>query len=403
MVDTSTRHPERIDYAWVDQQSELDRVLEALLGVDRYALDTEFHRERTYFPRIALVQIAWADQVALIDPLAVDLTPFAEILDGPATIVLHAASQDLEVLLRSCGTVPRALFDTQIAAGFVGMSTPSLSSLVEHEFGIRLPKGDRLTDWLQRPLTPAQLDYAASDVAHLVELWRRLCEQLDGRGRLEWALDECDLMRSRARISRPPEEAWQRIKEARQLRGAALNVAKALAAWRERRAIEVDQPVRFVMADIAVVTIAQRAPTTPDELRSIRGVDDRLARGDTARQILEAVAVGKATPVEKSVPSHSHELGRELRPAVGLVSSWISQMARDADLDTTLLATRADLEALLRGDADARLATGWRAALVGEPIRRLVSGDASLAFDGDGGLVLEERSGQALTTPEPPR
>jgi ribonuclease D len=380
----------------ITDQAEFDSLVESLRTEDVMALDTEFHRERTYFPRIALVQLAWQDEVALVDPLAVDLTPLAAVLDGPTTTVVHAASQDLEVLLRSCGTVPRILFDTQIAAGFVGMSTPSLSSLVEREFGVRLPKGDRLTDWLQRPLTAAQIDYAASDVVHLVELWRRLTAQLESRGRLSWAMDECELMRTRARISRPPEDAWQRIKEARQLRGTTLNIAKAVAAWRERRAIAVDQPVRFVMADIAVVTIAQRAPTTPEQLRSIRGVDDRHAKGDTASGLLAAVAEGKATPVQKSTRPAVAELSRELRPAVGLVSSWVSQMARDSDLDTALLATRADLEALLRGDDDARLATGWRAELVGEPIRRLVSGDASLAFDGNGELVLEERSGVPL-------
>lgn len=377
--------------------AEFASLIDTLRPEPIVALDTEFHRERTYFPRIALVQLAWADQVALIDPLAVDLGPLAEILDGPATTVIHAASQDLEVLLRSCGTVPRVLFDTQIAAGFVGMSTPSLSSLVEREFGTRLPKGDRLTDWLQRPLTAAQLDYAASDVVYLVELWRRLTEQLDARGRLPWAAAECELLRGRARMSRPPEDAWQRIKEARQLRGSTLNVAKAVAAWREHRAIEVDQPVRFVMADIAVVTIAQRAPTTADQLKSIRGVDDRHARGETARQLLDAVAEGKAAPVEKRKGPAPSELSRELRPAVGLVSSWISQMARDVELDTTLLATRSDLESFLRGDPDSRLATGWRAELVGGPIRRLVEGDASLAFDGEGGLVLEERSRRPIT------
>jgi len=383
----------------ITEQSEFDSLVESLRAEPVVALDTEFHRERTYFPRIALVQLAWSDEVAIVDPLSVDLMPLASVLDGPGTIAIHAASQDLEVLLRSCGTVPRVLFDTQVAAGFIGMSTPSLSALVEREFGIKLPKGDRLTDWLQRPLTAGQLDYAAADVVHLVELWRRLSEQLEARGRLSWALDECELARAKARISRPPEEAWQRIKEARQLRGTALNVAKSVAAWRERRAIEVDQPVRFVMADIAVVTIAQRAPTTADELRSIRGVDDRHARGETARHLLDAVAEGLAAKVGKREGPATAELGRELRPAVGLVSSWVSQLARDADIDTTLLATRNDLEALLRGDADARLATGWRAELVGEPIRRLVSGDASLAFDGHGGLVLEERSRTPLVPP----
>jgi ribonuclease D len=388
-------------YTPIVDAAELADVVDELRSEPAVALDTEFHRERTYFPRIALLQLAWRDQVALVDPLAVDLTPLAEVLDSDTTTVIHAASQDLEVLIRSCGTAPRTLFDTQIAAGFLGMSNPSLGSLVEREVGVRLPKGDRLTDWLQRPLTEAQLSYAASDVAHLVGIYERQLDQLGARGRLSWARDECEAMRVRARVSRPPEEAWTRIKEARQLRGTARNVAQAVAAWRERRAIEVDQPVRFVLADLAIVAIAQRAPRTPEELRSIRGVDDRLAKGETARQVLEAVAEGLAAPVTRAEPTTNGEISRELRPAVGLVSSWISQLARDEDIDTALLATRADLEALLRGDADARLAQGWRGALVGEPIRRLIAGEASLAFDGQGGLVLEERSHRPFPPPAP--
>lgn len=373
--------------------AELAEVVAELRDEPVLALDTEFHRERTYFPKIALVQLAWRDRVAIVDPIAVDLAPLAEILEAPATTtVIHAASQDLEVLLRACGTVPRVLFDTQIAAGFLGMSNPSLGSLVEREVGIRLPKGDRLTDWLQRPLTPAQLSYAASDVAHLVEIHATQVAALEARGRLAWAEDECEALRVKARISRPPEEAWTRIKEARQLRGPARDVARAVAAWRERRAIEVDQPVRFVLADLAIVAIAQRAPRTPEDLRSIRGVDERHAKGETARQLLEAVAEGLASPIDRSEVPTNGEISRELRPAVGLVSSWISQLARDEGIDTALLATRSDLEAFLRGDADARLAEGWRGELVGEPIRRLIGGDAALAFDGRGGLVLEERS-----------
>lgn len=381
----------------ISDPARFGAVVDELRSESVVALDTEFHRERTYFPRIALVQLAWRDRVELVDPLVVDLSPLAAVLDSPeATIVVHAASQDLEVLLRCCGTVPRNLFDTQIAAGFLGMSNPSLGSLVEREVGVRLPKGDRLTDWLQRPLTETQLAYAASDVAHLVDIHARQVRALEERGRLQWALDECDALRDRARVNRPPEEAWSRIKEVRQLRGRARNVAVAVAAWRERRAMEVDQPVRFVLPDLAIVAIAQRAPTTPDELRSIRGVDDRHARGVVARQILAAVAEGAAAEVSRTEPASNGELSRELRPAVGLVSSWVSQLAREEQIDTALLATRSDLEALLRGDDDARLAQGWRAELVGEPIRRLVAGEASLAFDGQGGLVLEARSHEPL-------
>ncbi|MGY6499557.1 MAG: ribonuclease D [Acidimicrobiales bacterium] len=360
------------------------------------ALDTEFHRERTYFPRIAMVQLGWRDQVALVDPLAVDLEPLAQVLDSDTITVIHAASQDLEVLLRACGVVPRRLFDTQVAAGFLGMSAPSLSSLVEREVGVRLPKGDRLTDWLQRPLTPEQLDYAATDVVHLIDLWQKQCDALVARGRLGWADDEFEQVRRRAQVGRPPEDAWTRIKEARQLKGQAREIAKELAAWRERRAAEIDQPVRFVLPDLGVVAIAQRAPTTAETLRSVRGVDDRHARSEVGAQILAAVQRGSERPIERGESASSSSLARELRPAVSLVSSWVSQLARDEDLDTALLATRSDLEGFLRGDEDNRLAVGWRHALVGEPIKRLVEGRASLAFDGSGGLVLEARSGRSL-------
>ena len=179
------------------------------------------------------------------------------------------------------------------------------------------------------------------------------------------------------------------------MRGRARDVARAVAAWRERRAATVDQPPRFVLSDIAVVGIAQRAPTSADELARVRGVDDRLARGKLGAQILDAVRTGReAEPSEELEPPR--ELPRELRPAVSLVSAWVSQLAREEAIDTTLVATRADIEALLREDPEARLTEGWRAELVGEPIRRLVSGDAALAFEADGNLVLEERSRNPL-------
>lgn len=373
-------------------------LIEELRDEPVVALDTEFHRERTYFPKVALLQLAWRDQVAIIDPLAVDLEPFGEVLDSQATIVIHASSQDLEVLSRSCGTTPRNLFDTQIAAGFLGMSNPSLASLVEVHFGVHLPKASRLTDWLQRPLTEAQLSYAASDVLYLVELHEREISQLDSLGRLGWAEDECNTLLGKVQTTRPPETAWQKIKEARHLRGKAHDIARSVAAWRERRAIESDQPARFVLPDLAVVAIAQKAPTTPSELANIRGLDDRHRRGDYAIEITQAVREGQQTPFEVTRrPISNGELSKELRPAVSLVSSWISQLARDEGIDTAILATRSDLEALLRGDEDARLAVGWRAEMVGEPIRRLISGEASLAFSANGRLALEERSGRPVS------
>jgi len=379
-------------YRYVNTESQLEDVIAALADQPAYALDTEFHREKTYFPKLALVQLAWRGDLVLVDPLAVDLSPFRSVLESESTAVIHAADQDLEVLSLACGALPTVLFDTQIAAGFVGMSTPSLATLYERFLGVRVGKGDRLTDWLQRPLTDDQLNYAATDVVHLLEIHTMLTEDLLGRGRLQWALDECENQRLRSRGQRDPQEAYRRIKEARQLRGKARSVAQAVAGWRERRAAELDIPVRYVISDIAVLGIAQRPPRNRRDLEKIRGFDRGL-RDDVVIQLLDVV--GRALDAPDPAPAEvvmSVPLDRDLRPAVALISAWVSQMARDLEIDSTLLATRGDLEALLGEAPDARLRQGWRALLVGDPIRRLVSGEVAVAFAGDGELVIEERS-----------
>lgn len=377
---------------WIGTDAEFAEVIDELSTVPEFGVDTEFHREKTYYPQLALVQLSWDDQRVLVDPLAVDMAPFREPIEGPATVIMHAATQDLEVLDRACGALPRDLFDTQIAAGFVGHSLPALSALVERFYGVHLPKGDRLTDWLRRPLGADQRTYAASDVEFLLGLRAKLTAELEERGRLEWALQECEVLRNKGRVVRRPEDAWMRIKETRSLRGEAAGVARAVAAWRERRAAELDQPVRFILSDLAVVGIAQRRPKTPAELTRIRGVDDRVAKGRTGSDLIAAVAEGLDEPVARSA-TPSRELDRKLRPAVALVAAWVSQLSRDLEIETSLVATRADIEALLTEDPDARLSHGWRAELVGERIRRLVEGEAALAFDGHGNLVLEDRAG----------
>ncbi len=149
---------------WIDDDARFAAVVDELVEVEAYALDTEFHRERTYFPQLALLQLAWPGGSVLVDPLAVDLTPLAKVFAGPAVAVIHAASQDLEVLELACGSVPGVLFDTQVAAGFVGFSTPSLAQLLERLLKVQLPKADRLTDWLRRPLGHEAKVYAAGDV-----------------------------------------------------------------------------------------------------------------------------------------------------------------------------------------------------------------------------------------------
>ena len=289
------------------------------------------------------------------------------------------------------------MFDTQVAAGFVGYHGPSLGSLVEGELRVRLPKADRLTDWLRRPLDPDSLRYAAADVAHLLDVAVSLRRKLEARGRLAWAEDESEALRRRWPARRDPEEAWWRIKEARQLRGNAARIAQTLAAWRERLAIETDQPARFVLPDLALVGIAQRPPRRLDDLRNVRGLDGRHLRGGHGEAILAAIEQALAMPASAlRLPQSRHELDRDLRPAATVASAWVAQLARDLDVDTSLLATRADIEEFLLDDAGARLRHGWRRDVVGDRLRRLVAGEAALAIDPTAAIVLEERSRRPL-------
>ena len=399
------------DHRLVTTAAAFDDVLDELVDEAEYAVDTEFHRERTYFPKVALVQIGWTPgpsgrqsgetQVALVDPLVVDLAPFARILDGPGTAIMHAGNQDLEVLQRACDTVPSKLFDTQLAAGFVGFSTPSLSLLAERVLGVHLPKASRLTDWMQRPLGDAQQTYAAADVLHLAEIASELRTVLAESDRLAWAEEECEDLRARGWGPPNPEAAWLRMKEARQLKGKTRSVARTVAAWRERRAAELDIPSRHVLPDLALVGIAMNPPTSQSDLKKLRGVDERHTRGQTGNDILAAVKLGLEAPADTAPAARRDDIDRDQRPAVALASAWLSQLARDLKIDTTLLATRADLSSFLSDDPESRLAVGWRHALLGDPIRRLVAGDFALAFDGKGGLTLEERSGRPVTVDLP--
>jgi ribonuclease D len=385
----------RIEYRWIDRQDELDHLIASLRDQPRYALDTEFHRERTYYPKLALVQVAWrtpeGQQLALIDPLALDVTGFARLFESPSLCVIHAAQQDLDVLTHAVGSVPARMFDTQLAAGFVGYGTPSLVSLLQGEIGVSPPKGDRLTDWLRRPLSDSQCQYAAVDVEYLLQVHERLVAQLAEADRLSWAEDACEELRTRPTSGSTPDDAWLRLKDARSLRPKARAVAQSVAAWRERRAMRTDVPVRQVLPDLAVLGIAQRAPSSITELSQACGVDDRHSRGAIAEEILAAVRAAKDLPPPSPPPS-SDDLDRNLRPAVTLVSAWVGQLARDERLDPALLATRADIVAFLRGDDDARLGAGWRNRLVGDGIRRLVGGEAGLTFDPEGRLRLHALS-----------
>ncbi|MFZ4583933.1 MAG: ribonuclease D [Acidimicrobiia bacterium] len=363
---------------WIDTDDAFGELIDTLAREPRFALDTEFHRERTYRPKLALVQIAWSAGIALVDPLVVDVRPLAKILQGDAVMVAHAADQDLAILEQECGARPTQLFDTQVAAGFTGMGTPSLSALCTDLLQVRLAKGDQLADWTRRPLGPDQLNYAACDVAYLFQLQDVLTERLSQSGRLQWALDECDEHRRRQLLAPVPEQAWWKLKGSRNWRGDSRGVAQELAAWRERTAAQLDIPVRFVLPDLALQGMAQRPPRTRDEVSRVRGIDGRQMKPDTADAIVAAVQRGQALASDDLVRPPREPSGGPPAPVGGLLAAWVTQKARDLGIDSALLATRSDIDAFVRGDTSARIATGWRAEAVAEPIRRIMRGELAL-------------------------
>lgn len=387
-------HPTEVTFEWIETDASLREFVETAKSHDLYFLDTEFHREKTYFPQLALIQIAAGERIAIIDPLSIDYEILRPLLEGNGICVLHAAQQDLDVMAQSCGFVPRQIIDTQLCAGFVGYTQPSLASLLQAYLKITVPKGDRLTDWLRRPLTSAQLSYAASDVAYLAELWRLISHELDVLGRTRWALDACEELRLRPTGPNAPHDAWLRVKDVRTLKGRARWVAQSVAQWREQRAMNLDVPPRHVLSDIAILGIAQRVPRSAEDLLQCRGVDNRHAGGSQGREILEAIQEGlrASTTGDLSFPaSDTEDIDKSLRPAVTLVSAWVTELARQSRLDAGLLGTRKDILDLLGGAPSARLRHGWRAEIVGRDIEDLVAGRKALtftAFDGMNGLRL---------------
>lgn len=370
----------------------LREVVTRLRAAPAVGIDTEFIRERTYFARLCLIQVATDDICAIIDPLAIDdLSSFCELLTDPAvTKVLHAGSQDLEIFFRMCGKVTSPLFDTQTAATLAGFPQQvGYGALVQEMLGVQLDKGDSYTDWARRPLSETQVAYALNDVRYLPEMYRRLRDGLEENGRVAWLAADFAKMADPAVYTVSPHEQWRRVKRVSSLNRRQLAVAREVAAWRELEAIRCDSPKRWILGDESVIEVARRAPRTYDELVDIRGVPHKLGRA-SARGLIEAVERGLATP-EDDLPT----LNKRRRPAgdtdgaVDLMVALVRKRARDNGVAMPLLAARDDLERLAAGEREGHsLLEGWRAAMVGNELCELLDGALTLRLK-SGELVVE--------------
>jgi ribonuclease D len=339
--------------------------LAARLAVEpRIGLDTEFLRERTYRAQLCLLQFAAPAEAVCVDPLALgDLAALAAVLAAPGTTkVMHACRQDLEVLL-PLASATRPVFDTQVAASLTGLPAQvGYAELVRRLLGRELAKSHTRTDWSHRPLSAAQIEYALDDVRYLLPLAAALEEQLARLGRLAWLAEELAALDDPAGLTLAPEEAWLRVKGLRDLDPARERLARALAAWREKSALEHDRPRGWIMADVVLREIVLRLPRTSVELAAVAEIPPGLVkrRGAELLALVQAQVPRPAPP-----PPGRQRPDPALSAAVKRLSGIVRQAAEELNLVPEVLATRRDLEQLAQGSRDGALLRGWRAGVVG--------------------------------------
>jgi ribonuclease D len=342
----------------------LETAVFRLRGADRLAIDTEFMRERTYHPQLCLVQVGTETDCFLVDPLAeFDLAPLHALLaDRSKLKILHAARQDLEVLLLSGGSVPGPLFDTQVAAAFLGFPPQmGYADLVARQLGHSIDKGQTRTDWSRRPLTAAQLAYAADDVKHLLTLQTELQTALVAKGRARWVADEVAALENPALYRTDPAQSWRRLKGLNRLRPVEQSAARALAEWRERRALESDRPRGWILADEALYGLAVREPVSIEALESVPALPPGVLRkrGDELLGLLRTARADLSTaPLLAPKRPEPEQMALATR-----LLQVVRNVATELELGAEVLATRKDVEAVAYGSValqDSPLARGWR-------------------------------------------
>lgn len=383
---------------YVDTPSELQALCQELAGADRIAIDTEFIRERSYAPKLELVQVATPEGlIAVIDYGKLggrDNDPFVGILTAPKILkVFHAADQDLEILLGATCERITPVFDTQIAAGLVGFGAKqSYGALVESVLGFRLAKGESMTDWSMRPLSPAQLSYAMDDVRYLLAVYERLREVLSRKGRLEWAFQEAeglqDQITATLGVRTDPRTCFMRVKGRGGLDAQQLAALRELAAWREFEAQRRDRPRGSVLKDELLVEIARRRPKHPNQLKNIRGILPRdLDR--TGNELVAAVAKALAMPrSEYPTPEPSLPPPDEQTLALtDLLQAVVHAVAAREEVAASMLATNSELQRLAdafrRGEScrDLPVLSAWRGSLVGNDLLAVLEGRSVVAWD----------------------
>jgi len=370
----------------ITTSAELAALCDRLARETFVTVDTEFMRERTYWPVLCVIQLAGEDEVAVIDAEApgLDLAPVGRLLADPAVVkVFHAARQDVEIFVQLFGAPPVPLFDTQIAAMVAGFGDQvGYDALVAGLTGGQIDKAHRFSDWSARPLSASQITYAAADVTHLRQVYEALSEKLDREGRLAWVAEELAGLADPSLYNPDPERMWERLRP-RTSNRRMLGVLRAIAAWREREAQKANVPRQRIVKDELVLDLAATAPDTSDQLLRARGITRGFAEGKMGAGLLAAIAHAKSLP-EDALPEPGGRDGPKPSPAlVSLLKVLLAAACERHDVAPRLVASSDDLDRLATEDMpDVPAAHGWRAELFGDDALALKAGRIALGVDG---------------------
>ncbi len=378
----------------IDNTPELRALIAELAGAPYLALDTEFMRDQTYWPKLCLIQVAAPGVEAIIDPLGdgIDLAPFYELLKLPGIVkVLHAARQDIEIFHHQGGMIPDPLFDSQIAAMVCGFGdAASYETLCRKIANVEIDKSSRFTDWSRRPLSQKQLDYAIGDVTHLRTIYEFLKNKLEQTGRSAWVQEEIAALQDPALYALHPEIAWKRLKP-RTSNKRFLAMLASLAGWREREAQERDIPRGRVLKDEALSEIEAHPPDTVDALERIRAVPRGFATSRLGKGLMEAIAQGRTAKPPEPLEQDRPRRRREPSPAaIDLLKTLLRLRAEAVGVAPRLIANADDIERLAANEDEGVPALhGWRAQVFGNDAIALRKGALAIALEDGEAVVVE--------------
>jgi ribonuclease D len=376
---------------YIDKPEQLTDLCDRIKREPWIALDTEFLREKTYYPVFCLLQIATPAWVVCVDPIALeDLSELFDVINNQEIIkVLHSCRQDLEIFYQETGKVTAPVFDTQIAAPLLGFQeNPGYAMLVSSFLNVNLSKAHTRADWTIRPLSEAQIQYAADDVIYLCKIYQMICQKLEALDRLDWLEKDFELLKNVELYKVSPVNAWQKVKGRNRLTGKQLSIVQALSKWREETAQSENRPKNWLIRDDLLLELAKLQPETVDDLNKIRSINERTVRryGKVICRLINEAK--QQIPIPGDNKKSSKKTPKQ-EAVLDVLTAVVRMRADENSLNPIILASRKDLETMLLDEQQSSLLLGWRYSMVGKELQGLLQGQYALTLNAENVFLTE--------------